>query len=455
MRLSHTVPIVNARRSFPEDQESRWYPGERGYGESDWRPAGDDRYRADEFRVPDQRGDTGERRYDELTDPPVGRYGETGRHGADDAFGATDPDTDSYRPARSRRSDTGSFGVSMDELAAEREARRAARAAEPAPSADAALPAGQHSVEFPLPPAQRAVEFPLTIGQRPTPVSAPGHDDRSPSGPARDDRSLPGLAPEDRALSAPGRDDRSLPGPAREGALLSGPPREAGPRDAPLDADPLGVDQVGRGPEPLGGYPIIEPGRTGESGRYAEPGRPDGPADRGAGEWGPLDRAAVAASAAEPARAAEPGRPAEPPHPLDLPTGPMPPVAPRPDLPPAGLDPAYAPDGLRRPGPAPSDGVYRTRRPALAVLIAVLVVVFEVPALRVLRHGLLGDPLSAADVVVGTFLVGGLPIFGIGLYGLRTGGLALTDGGRGWLRPPTAYLTVGLVLFLAAALAAR
>ncbi|WP_431975699.1 hypothetical protein [Micromonospora haikouensis] len=436
---------MNARRSFPEDQESRWYPGERGYGESDWRPAGDDRYRADEFRVPDQRGDTGERRYDELTDPPVGRYGETGRHGADDAFRATDPDTDSYRPARSRRSDTGSFGVSMDELAAEREARRAARAAEPAPSADAALPAGQHSVEFPLPPAQRAVEFPLTIGQRPTPVSAPGDDDRSPSGPAR----------EDRALSAPGRDDRALPGPAREGALLSGPPREAGPRDAPLDADPLRVDPVGRGPEPLGGYPIIEPGRTGESGRYAEPGRPDGPADRGAGEWGPLDRAEVAASAAEPARAADPGRPAEPPHPLDLPTGPMPPVAPRPDLPPPGLDPAYAPDGLRRPGPVPSDGVYRTRRPALAVLIAVLVVVFEVPALRVLRHGLLGDPLSAADVVVGTFLVGGLPIFGIGLYGLRTGGLALTDGSRGWLRPPTACLTVGLVLFLAAALAAR
>ncbi|MFF3856945.1 hypothetical protein [Micromonospora sp. NPDC002575] len=441
---------MNARRSFPEDQESRWYPGERGYDESDWRPAGEDRYRADEFRVPDQRGDTGERRYDELTDPPVGRYGETGRHGADDAFGTGDPDTDSYRPARSRRADTGSFGVSLDELAAEREARRAARAADPAPSADAALPAGQHSVAFPLPPARRAVEFPLTIGQRPAPPSAPAH--------------------EDRALSAPPHEDRALSGPAREGALLSGPPREAGPRDAPLDADPLGVDPAGRGPEPsrpapLGGYPIIEPGRPGESGRpgepgrsgessrHAEPGRPDEPADRGVGEWGPVDRGAGVATG-ELARAADPGRPAEP-HPLDLPTGPMPPVTPRPDLPPPGLDQAYAPDGLRRPGPAPSDGVYRTRRPALAVLIAVLVAAFEVPALRVLLHGVLGDPLSAADVVVGIFLVGGLPIFGIGLYGLRTGGLALAEGGRGWLRPPTAYLTVGLVLFLAAALAAR
>ncbi|WP_243715633.1 hypothetical protein [Micromonospora sp. KC207] len=420
---------MNARRSFPEDQESRWYPGERGYDEPDWRPAGDGRYRADEFRAPDQREDTGERRYDELTDPPVGRYGDTGRHGVD-AYGVPASDTDSYRPARSRRADTGSFGVSADELAAEREARRAARGAEAGLSADPTLPASQRSVAFPLPPAQRAVAFPLTVGQRPTPISAPPYE-----------------------------------GPPHEGPPLSGAPHEAGPRDAALDVDPLGVDRTGRGPEParpapLGGYPIIEPGRPAEPNRPAEPGRPDEPADPSTAAWSTADRSTAdrglgATTAAEPARAAEAGRSAEPPHPLDLPTGPMPPVAARPDLPPPGPEPAYGPDGLRRSGPAPSDGFYRTRRPALAVLIAVLVAIFEVPALRVLRHGVLGDPLSAADVVVGTFLVGGLPIFGIGLYGLRTGGLALADGSRGWLRPPTAYLTVGLVLFLAAALAAR
>lgn len=141
------------------------------------------------------------------------------------------------------------------------------------------------------------------------------------------------------------------------------------------------------------------------------------------------------------------------PGPLESPTNPMPPVS---GAPPANEPPPMAaPPASGSPRARARESVYRTGRPALAMLYVIGVVLFEVPAVRLLADGGFGDRVVSSTLVSGMFLVIGLPFLGFGLYALSAGAGRVSDQpGRAWLRPPVAYLTVGLVLLVAAGLAA-
>lgn len=104
----------------------------------------------------------------------------------------------------------------------------------------------------------------------------------------------------------------------------------------------------------------------------------------------------------------------------------------------------------------PGQGTYRTRRPALAIFMAIVAAIFEVPAIRVFADAAFRANVAVSGVASGTFLIIGLPMFALGLYALATGPAWPTDepGFSPWLRPPVAYLTISLALFLAAGFAA-
>ncbi|MPZ25711.1 MAG: hypothetical protein GEV12_04500 [Micromonosporaceae bacterium] len=106
------------------------------------------------------------------------------------------------------------------------------------------------------------------------------------------------------------------------------------------------------------------------------------------------------------------------------------------------------------PGPG-GDGVYRSKRPATAILLGAAAGLLELPALGLLWDAVFADPTSPSGVVAAACLVLALPLLAIGLYAVATGAVraAGPNSGQAWLRPPVAYLSVALILFVAAGLA--
>jgi hypothetical protein len=113
--------------------------------------------------------------------------------------------------------------------------------------------------------------------------------------------------------------------------------------------------------------------------------------------------------------------------------------------------------GPTTPASGPTGETYRSKRPAAAAVFGVMAVVLEIPALLLLREATFGEgPISPSGVISALCVVAGLPLLAVGLYAVATGAVraAGPNSAQAWLRPPVAYLSVSLVLFIAAGLAA-
>ncbi|HWH01589.1 MAG TPA: hypothetical protein VNV66_20250 [Pilimelia sp.] len=239
-------------------------------------------------------------------------------------------------------------------------------------------------------------------------------------------------------------------------------PGRAGPPPAPARSlgpvDPLGPPAAApgdhRGPGVTAPGDLLGP-------VVAAPGDPLGPVVAARHDEAPAARH-------HPAADRYPGAPQRPPgaaHPMEVPTGPVATVPP-PDpgfIP--GLNPVHHAtesidrSALRRPVGAPApvgDGVYRARRPALLVGFLAVAALLEIPALRLLFTATFGPAVYPAGVVSGVLLVLALPVLAWGLAALLGGAGRLPDEppARAWARAPLALLPVGLVLLVAAGLAA-
>lgn len=113
------------------------------------------------------------------------------------------------------------------------------------------------------------------------------------------------------------------------------------------------------------------------------------------------------------------------------------------------------PIGIAGQPPSRIDNVYRARRPAVAIGLIIPAVAFGLLMVRALAIAAFGHPFLISGVIASGLALAALPLLVLGLYGLVTGAAHAAEqyGFRLWARPPVAYLTVALVLLLAAAIA--
>ncbi|HKT05604.1 MAG TPA: hypothetical protein VJT31_39315 [Rugosimonospora sp.] len=216
------------------------------------------------------------------------------------------------------------------------------------------------------------------------------------------------------------------------------------------------------------GYRVPDP-------RYEEPakGWAFEPAGSGAGSLAPPEPAPFPAETADPfytqaldssqlqQSGAPPasGPPVAPPYPAQAgivsggpaPSSPAPPQT----VPPQGA-PAQGAQAQGAPGRAGEAGgsVYRTRRAGVAALLAGGAIFAELLLVRVLLVAEFGAKGTPGGVLAGLFALAGVPLVALGLHGLTSGAAAAgPTPARQWLRVPLAYLPVGLILLVAAAIA--
>ncbi|GIM89514.1 hypothetical protein [Paractinoplanes toevensis] len=106
--------------------------------------------------------------------------------------------------------------------------------------------------------------------------------------------------------------------------------------------------------------------------------------------------------------------------------------------------------GPEYPAVRPKEEVYQARRPVTAFLVAFMMFVLLIPVVRLLiDQTFTGDP-TPRGIVPAVLLTLGFALTGVGLFAFAKAGAV---GRETWLRPPVAYLPVGLILLVAAGMA--